>query len=337
MDFEIEYDKLFDITSPDEQLACSEELVMKAENEGQIGWVYLIAMFRSEVLYNIGRYKEFLVSFDWCWNTYLKNAKIIPEEEVVEILNHYRWAIKLLVELPQIEKETIIKSLEEFNDHVEKQSFSKRSVYFLYYQVLVAMNDFNEADKYWDKWRQEKIDELTVCPICESHEVIMNEIRNGNIDGALELFRGIEESEQTCIFTPKQTYAEISVQLVQSHPEVAATIHQKGYFAIANDAKMMKWICLHTLFLTATDSPFAEVTWRNSHDLFEQGESRIGELYFLLSTFCLFNKNPELIDKYNFDIERVLFMLQESADLYDIRNENDGFQNIMNYFFEITQ
>ncbi|WP_336770101.1 hypothetical protein [Bacillus bombysepticus] len=337
MDFETAYDKLFDITSPDEQLAYSEELVKQAENNGQIGWVYLLAMFRSEVLYKIGRYKEFLVSFDWCWNTYLKNEKIIPKEEVVEILTHYRWAIQLLVELPQIDKGTIVKSLEEFNGQVEKHNFSKRSVYFLNYQVLLAMNDFKEADKHWDKWRQEEIDELTVCAICESHEVIMNEVRNGNVEGALELFRNIEESKQTCIFAPKHTYAEMCVELVQSNPEIAETIHQKGYFAIASDAKMMKWICLHTLFLTATNSPLAEATWSNSHDLFEQGESRIGEFYFLLSTFCLFNKNTKLIDKYNFDIEKVLFMLQESADLYDIRNENDGFQDIMNHFFELTQ
>lgn len=336
MNWEQEYLWVQQMTLPSEQLEYLEFLIDSADREEDWVWLYVFATFRNILLYEDGKYHEFLGSFEWCLDFCERNHSLFHAEQILVLLWQYKWALELYLQFPETPRDVIEESLEDYRFWLQRYNFSYRSFHFLSYQTYTAMHDEETATVHYDLWRSSEQDENLDCLSCEYFEEMLYEIQNGSIDKGLLLLEKIEELNG-CSSIPYRMYASLLLPLYSTHPDRAKHFHEIGYFYSFQHPRFLRLQSFHVLYLLSISIHKAEKAWIRAYESAAMCESEYDQFVFLLCSWCLFSLSPELAKKHEFDLEKLSYMVQESADAFDVRNGNDGCHRWINTIFEYVE
>ncbi|SHE92962.1 hypothetical protein SAMN05444392_1057 [Seinonella peptonophila] len=323
------YDLIYeamDLPYGNSKVALLEEAVRIADAHLSSSEAYNARMDLTNAAVMSGRIEKAILSFAWCLSYYDKQEN---REDTHSILWHYKWICENLHDFPEIKKEKIEESLEDYRKRLLENGYGLRSYYKLQRSNALHADDIEKAAHYFELWDQAAHDGMTDCSACELDSKAYTLLRNQAFDQAYEVAKPIFAGQISCQGVPQATYASFLLPLLeQKRADEAANYYQKcremidytflyevtcllEYLIVVDLVKAVSWFEEFLKDAIASFVPSRRFSfYRASVLLFEQlNEQQLTSIQF-----------PNGITP-----EQIRVEMYEIAERFDERNQNDHF------------
>lgn len=228
-----------------------ESAINEADALGETSLGYSLRMQLIECAIFHGYGDRAITAFAWCLKYADQNEDEVSPEDY---LWKYKWVLSLLPRLPQISKAKILQMVEDMGRRVEAAGFSPRPTYYVRWNALVEMGDFESATAEMEKWRPEPKDGLQDCMACETNSEVEFLAHSHQDEKALECAKPILAGRLKCAEVPHATLGKIIRPLLRlGRVEDAVKFGEKGYRLAAKNEEYLPEVSEYLLLATHTN------------------------------------------------------------------------------------
>ncbi len=231
--------------------ALLEEAVRIADEARDIELGYEAREALISALNFSGYPNQVLEHFVWC----LARFDERPERyDTFNLLWQYKWVLGSLTGFPEITREQIARSLDDFEERVRRAGYGPHPVLQLRWKCARALGDPTGALR--QEYRALRPNALSNCRACDLNSEVAYHAELEADEDALREAGPILSGDLTCACVPHATLASLLLPMLRmNRPEEAARAHRKGYRLIRrNYRNFLDSIGDHLLFLVATDN-----------------------------------------------------------------------------------
>ncbi len=208
--------------------------IQQADQEGDYenGFLFRGELIRESAFYN--DYMDAYIIFPEYYAMYEKYPDL-NENYSWNVIWKFKWIIENSDCFYQISMDEVKKYLNTFKHMSETLGFSRRTYYYLMFQ-LYEYSDLEKANQYYERFQAEPRDDLSDCKACELSSEIQLQLLNDREKLALEMFKPLSNGIYSCTEQPSFTYAKFGKYYFgKGEYEKAETYYKKFYSSLLKD------------------------------------------------------------------------------------------------------
>lgn len=280
-----------------------------------------------------------IAAYSWMLGKY---DQFPNEFDAFRLLWRYKWIISTVAGFPEVSRQQIEDMLADMRRRFLEHGYSERTYLSCEYSALLTLNEIEDAELIFKKFRQMDRDGLSDCLACEQNELVNHYNIMDEDELVIKYAEPILNGKMRCSRVPHLTYSMVMMPLYRlGRIEEALQYQKKGYRMIRGDISYIWGIANHLEFFAHLDLAKGLGIFEESIPLLsevEDSESRM--VYYTKSAFFMKKlveadvpfmvKLPKaLTDQQSFgsftDLQK--YLVNQAlilAKLFDQRNGNSG-------------
>ncbi|MGE0434317.1 MAG: hypothetical protein AB7K09_17880 [Planctomycetota bacterium] len=208
------------------QVALGEEAVRLADTTGDTHLAFRARQELTGYAYFSGKPELALVTFSWCLSMCDRKPDDFHE---AELFWQYKWIVSALPAFPQISRQQIEESLDDFELRYRRNGNTMRPVWLMRQRVAEMMGEPDKQDVFYAKWQDAEYDENDDCEACETDTIADYELDRGRLEQGLKKYAPVLTGKLTCETKPHSSYGRVLQPLLQlGRLREAKQYHDRG-------------------------------------------------------------------------------------------------------------
>lgn len=313
------------IKNYDDKIELLKQAIAISDSKNDIEWGISLRKSIMEYEYYTPHFNETYLAINWLVGMQNNEPDLIDDED---FLWNYKHVISEILYNPDIPKATQDAIEKDYLARMEKNGYSKRPYYDIYYRYYTFLKN-NEKAAYFLKLRNEEAnDDMSNCEACELDNDVSFSILEHKTDEALAIASPLLTNKMTCSRVPLITLINFTVH----YTEIGDLEKANTYFLDAmkileekNDtqAYLKHGTSLLSFLINSNQLDMALTLIEKAFDTLQNASA---EIHFL--TYECIYKSLSKINE-----EKIEIQLPEWVSIYEASNQYNV-QNLLNFFKE---